>query len=226
MSSVRETMVFYTVWLVLALGYVLNMTYNWFIPEVNWVFKPLPVVLLALWVWRKTPDDALQHKPWIILALLCSAVGDVMLLMEDRFLYGLLAFLLAHLFYLRIFAQASSMAHIRWLVVMVIICGLLLGGYLLLPSVTGQLQIAVVSYMSVIGLMAIFAVLCKRVHWVAIPGVLTFLFSDLLLGYHIFVSPVAWGDQGIMGSYYAAQFLLAHSVVWYKEPLEDPFAVA
>lgn len=226
MSSVREMMVFYTVWLVLAVGYVLNMTYNWFIPDVNWVFKPLPVVLLALWVWRKTPLDAAQHKPWIVMALLCSAVGDVLLLMDNRFLFGLCAFLIAHLFYLRIFAQASSMAHIRWLVVTVVICGLLLGGYLVLPWVSGQLQIAVVGYMAVIGLMAIFAALCKRVHWVAIPGALAFLGSDLVLGYHVLVAPVAWGDQWVMGSYYVAQFFLAHAVVWYRKPIEDPFAVA
>lgn len=205
--------------------YVLNLHFTWFITEVNWVLKPLPVVLLLVWAWRTIPEEE-PLRVWVVAALGLSAVGDIVLLVPGQFILGLLAFLLAHLAYLRVFAHSASMAHIRWLIIIVVICGGLLGGYLIVPSLSGQLYVAVVAYMATLGAMAIAATLCKRVHWLAIPGVLLFMFSDTVLGYSTLVTPVDNSDVMVMVSYYLAQFCLAHALIWYREPEEDPFAVA
>ena len=52
-----------------------------------------------------TPDQILVSlKKWILLALLFSWVGDILLMFESErinfFLFGLLAFLIAHVFYI------------------------------------------------------------------------------------------------------------------------------
>lgn len=225
MEESRLVKWFYSLWFAVAVLYVLNLHFVWFVSEVNWVLKPLPVLMLLVWVWRTVaPEDPL--KVWVLAALALSAVGDIVLLIPDQFVTGLVAFLLAHLAYIRVFAHASSLAYIRWLIVIVIICGGLLGAYLILPALSGTLYGAVVAYMLTIGVMAIAATLCKKVHWIAIPGVLLFMFSDTVLGYSTLVNAVEYSDVAVMVTYYLAQFCLAHSVMWYREPEEDPFAVA
>ncbi|WLD57148.1 lysoplasmalogenase [Salinispirillum sp. LH 10-3-1] len=225
MEQSRSILWFYVIWCMAALGYVLNVYFTWFIPEVNWVLKPLPVLLLLFWVWRSVPAEE-PLKLWLMVALGLSSIGDIVLLIPGQFIVGLAAFLLAHLVYLKVFAHSASMAHIRWLVIIVIICAGLLGGYLILPDLNGQMYFAVLAYMVTLGAMAIAATLCKRVHWIAIPGVLLFMFSDTVLGYSTLVSAIDNSDVVVMVSYYLAQFCLAHALIWYREPEEDPFAVA
>lgn len=62
--------------------------------------KPIPVVLLALWVARRAEPS--RFRSFVVLGLAWCAVGDVVL-ETGRFVGGLAAFLLGHLAYLAAF---------------------------------------------------------------------------------------------------------------------------
>jgi uncharacterized membrane protein YhhN len=60
------------------------------------VVKPLPAVLLAVWVWV---EGRAPSTRFLAAGLLLSALGDLLLGLPDRFVLGLAAFLVAHLTY-------------------------------------------------------------------------------------------------------------------------------
>ena len=61
--------------------------------------KPLPVLALLGWLHDAPPTD---YRRWISLGLIFSLVGDVLLAWPgDLFIFGLGAFLFAHLAYLK-----------------------------------------------------------------------------------------------------------------------------
>src|SRR5215216_3613885 len=70
-----------------------------------YVFKPLTVVLIILVALETKHATTQQYKSLIVAGLLCSLVGDVFLMWpRDRFVAGLVSFLVAHLFYIAAFA--------------------------------------------------------------------------------------------------------------------------
>lgn len=68
----------------------------------RWMFylsKPTPILLMALSIVI-TPNPLSDFAWWIVAGLLLSALGDILLMHpKDKFVSGLLAFLLAHIAY-------------------------------------------------------------------------------------------------------------------------------
>src|ERR1043165_6191429 len=70
-----------------------------------YVFKPLTVVLIILVALQAKHETGAQYKSLVVGGLLCSLAGDVFLMWpRDRFVAGLVSFLVAHLFYIAAFA--------------------------------------------------------------------------------------------------------------------------
>ena len=74
------------------------------------VFKPLTTLLIIAWAWPRGADSPLQQQ-WVRIGLALSLAGDIALLWPKQgFLPGLIAFLLAHLAYIRAFCVPLRLA--------------------------------------------------------------------------------------------------------------------
>lgn len=82
-------------------------------PLLQALAKPIPVLILALWAFRQPGRDA----AWIAAGLGFSALGDLLLAQPvDAFVFGLLAFLIAHLLYLSAFVLRTRAPALGWAV--------------------------------------------------------------------------------------------------------------
>ncbi|XP_072455618.1 lysoplasmalogenase TMEM86B-like [Notamacropus eugenii] len=166
--------------------------------------KCLPILCLALFVHNHAPSG--PYGQFICVGLLCSALGDIFRSCPNQFLFGMVAFTLAHLFYLK----ALSCFPIRqYLLESVVVIFLLYFG-LLKPHLPSRLNLLVLIYIAILGLML----------WQALaqgnPAALGGLFlsiSNIVLAWDTFIRPLPSGHLIIMVTYYAAQALLALSTV-------------
>jgi uncharacterized membrane protein YhhN len=142
-------------------------------------------------------------------ALLLSLTGDILLALElqQGFIYGLIAFAFAHLFYAACFYRWKNWQnHYGWL-----FAGLALYMtamlYFILPA-SDPLQIPVVFYMLVIAVMTGSAIMVKASSKYILLGALLFVVSDSLLAVNKFMIVLPYENLLIMSSYYAAQYFL------------------
>ena len=148
------------------------------------IAKPaVPVALLAaaLLAHAWTPE-AQAARPWLVLGLVASLVGDVLLLPPGRFVPGLLAFLAAHLAYLVAFLQLPGEE--PWLVIGIAGAAVLLvtvGRKLVRAAAPLELAGPVAAYLVAITLMAVAATRTGEIG--AIAGAWLFVASDAMLGW-------------------------------------------
>ncbi|MBI3652895.1 MAG: lysoplasmalogenase [Acidobacteria bacterium] len=192
-----------------ALVYLLTLDRQPFSGSV--VIKALGMATLALLVLRvlKTLDGLLLSA-----ALLFSCIGDVMLAVRgaNLFLYGLLAFLLAHIFYIWLFArnlQRPLRLHSEQKIV-------LLGILLFSAAMTwwlwdgfGALKLLALIYLCAITLMCVMATLMNLPKRAVVIGALLFLLSDSLIAANKFKTTIPLSHYAIWISYYVGQGLLA-----------------
>ncbi|WP_166422108.1 lysoplasmalogenase [Paraglaciecola sp. 20A4] len=189
----------------LALSYIattLGTPYSW-----SFIHKALPILLLALVVWR---HSRLARK-WLLLGgILTSASGDMLLALpiQNSFVLGLASFALAHILYALFFLQWLNLKRITPL----FIC--LFGGYLfammfLLVPAVGNLRVPVIAYFVVISAMVFTAMGAQTPTASVRLGALLFVASDSLLAVNAFIIPLPMQSVFVMGTYYAAQFFIA-----------------
>jgi len=178
-----------------------------------YVFKPLTMVFIIA-IALLSPSSTYKHL--ILAGLLFSLAGDIFLMLpSDRFLHGLISFLVAHLFYIAAFTLDGGRSP-RFLTALPLLAygGLML--YLLLPGL-GKMKAPVTVYVLVILLMVWQA--CNR--WMstwmitgllATAGACLFAASDSILALNRFRRPMRSAQFLILASYFAAQWLIALSV--------------
>jgi alkenylglycerophosphocholine/alkenylglycerophosphoethanolamine hydrolase len=158
--------------------------------------------------------------------ILFSLTGDVLLLWIDRFfLYGLVAFLLAHVAYLIGFNMPTSPISL-WGFLMAVLIGL--GGGRVMRRILSammekgqtRMRIPVAVYSAVISLMLLSAMLkLTDPAWDAgasllvALGAFLFYLSDVVLAWNKFVTPIKNGRMLNIGLYHIAQILLVAGVV-------------
>jgi len=178
-----------------------------------YVFKPLTVVLIILVALQTKQATAASYKLLVVAGLLCSLAGDVFLMLpRDRFVAGLVSFLVAHLFYTAAFASGVGAWNVWWA------AGLLVYGASMLWLMwrgLGKLKAAVVVYVAAILLMA-WAALSRWPYagggaWAAI-GALLFVASDSALAWRRFRGEFGGAQALILATYFAAQWSIAVSV--------------
>lgn len=179
-----------------------------------YIFKPLTMVfilLIAILGQATLPF----YKYTIVVGLVFSLAGDVFLMLpSDRFVAGLVAFLIAHLFYIAAFVSEIS-ALIWWPLVPLVIYGIVI--YTILAPSLDKLKLPVLAYIVVIMIMAWLA--WER--WsqtgqsgvlLASVGAVLFVISDTILAINRFRGAFKPARALNLTTYFAAQWLIAGSV--------------
>jgi uncharacterized membrane protein YhhN len=181
-----------------------------------YVFKPLTTGLILFAACMADPSFATAYQRFILLGLLFSLAGDVFLMLPgDRFIQGLVSFLIAHVFYIAGFTSGTGFGHAGWIIAAVILAGAAMAA-LLLPF-TGKMRLPVLVYMMVILVMAqqswdrFYASRGTNSLFAAI-GATLFVFSDFLLAWNRFRRPFNSAEAVKLTAYFAAQLLIALSV--------------
>ena len=185
-------------------------------PALFYIFKPLTTLLilcipLSIWVSRKS-----RYVGYVSAGLLLSAIGDLLLsFAADYFLYGLIAFLLAHVAYLLAFSERTPFpASPRvWQTYFAFSIIFYLFLYHALPP---ALRIAVAVYCIFLTSMAAqamgrFLVRRDRFALAAALGALLFLISDCILSIDRFQSAISAVHWLVLVPYYMGQWLIAFS---------------
>ena len=156
------------------------------------------------------------YGSWVVVALVLSAIGDVALLGRSSrmFLFGLGSFLFGHVGYVLAFGVRGL--DVMWAAVafVALVPPVVFVLVWLLPH-AGSLRIPVVAYTAVISTMVAAAVgtvgvdLDLRI----LAGAVAFYLSDLAVARDRFVAPGRVNRTWGLPLYYAAQFLLAWTVV-------------
>ena len=179
------------------------------------VVKGLAISPLALLAFRRL--EGLTGR-LLALGLAFSSLGDVLLAVpgRDLFLFGLLAFLVAHLLYIVLFHRLRSPGG-RWV-------GLRLFGVLVLAAAMtawlwndlGELRIPVLVYVTAIATMAA-AAQRTALPWVAI-GALLFVVSDAVLAIGRFQGPFPLSATIVWVTYVAAQLAITAGILTRDRP--------
>ena len=215
------------VWLILAFIFaVLESFALWkSLNKLEHVVKPAVMVCLFVWLYLSTGLQGLTL--WFGLGILFSLAGDILLMISlDRmFIFGLIAFLLAHLAYLIGF-QNELMEVSAWSVVLIVILAVsavrVMRRIVSAIRAKGQtrLVIPVIVYSTVITVMLYAAMTTlSNPEWKAgaslLVGAGAFLFylSDVILALNKFVSPIKNGRIINIAAYHLGQIGLIAGVV-------------
>jgi uncharacterized membrane protein YhhN len=187
--------------------------------------KPLIVVVLLAWLYLSTNLKGRFHKR-IFTGLIFALAGDIFLMLQTNrpvfFIYGLIAFLLCHIFYIRAFTLDHKSnpnyknPYFLWAVgAFAIFCS---GLFFYLQPRLGVMQFPVLMYAIIITFMAIMAV--NRYGKVNIfsfklmlYGALFFLLSDSALAVNKFAQPIPQAGALIMATYMIAQYLVVYGTI-------------
>jgi uncharacterized membrane protein YhhN len=193
----------------------------------NWVAvararKPLeylckPATMVALVVVALALEPVIEgRRAWFVVALVLSLAGDVFLMLpRDRFIAGLVSFLLGHIAYvvgLRV--DGGTVAALLVAAVAVGAVAAVVGSRVVRavrrgpdPGLTGP----VVAYMIVISAMVACALATGNV--LAAAGASLFFASDALIAWNRFVRALPWAPVAIMVTYHLGQGGLVTSLV-------------
>ncbi len=182
---------------------------------VRTVLKAIPVSILIIPVLRD-----IRGFPGVFLtgALLGSVCGDVLLDLPDAgfFIYGLAAFLTAHVFYTVLFfryAGRPSGFDMAVIAVLILFAGLMIWIFRNIdPSLLGP----VVAYIVIIITMSIGALLVPASSRLLFWGALLFIASDLVLAVNKFLIDIPYGRPINITLYFLAQFSIvaAARAIW------------
>lgn len=178
------------------------------------VLKAIGVGVLAIIAFRllRTLDGILLGT-----GLAFGCLGDVLLGMGgDYFTFGLVSFLIGHLFYIAVFTRAFPKPFAASTPRKAIVAGLVLFSLGMLvwlwPSL-GGMAIPVTAYLFVITAMGVTATLSRySAAWVA-AGAFLFIFSDSLIAAGRFKDGIGAADHLIWPTYYIGQYLIAFGVL-------------
>ncbi|KAF2363846.1 YhhN-like [Trinorchestia longiramus] len=183
------------------------------------ILKALPVLSLVAFVLLHGMSfgDEYFYSRRILLGLLCSVVGDVLLVWDHLFLHGLGAFLVAQICYI----SAFGFKPLNLPAATVFYSLLAISLSFIVPPTEGALSIGVSVYSTVLATMVwrsvarvqLFEELWTWTKLCSCAGGIFFAFSDACIGIHHFYKPIPHSEVIIMGTYYAAQLGISLSVV-------------
>ncbi|GIV36725.1 MAG: hypothetical protein KatS3mg032_1104 [Cyclobacteriaceae bacterium] len=159
-----------------------------------------------------------------MLALFFCWVGDVLLMFESYFIFGLLAFLTGHLLFTAAWRQhrnpatPDSLTGLQRLRMAFPVVLYATGMVVVLYPHLDRLRVPVVLYAGVLAFMVLQALFrygrtsAASFGWVFAGSVL-FMVSDSLLAFNKFIGPVAHSGFWIMLTYISAQLLMVQGVI-------------
>jgi len=197
---------------------------GWPMPRI--VTKPLLMILLLVFVSVRL-EIVTTEKRLLQFAILASLLGDIFLLADNGssiwFMLGLIAFLVAHIFYIILFIKIrkKNQPRKKWNILVLVLLAAYVGFffYLLYPGL-GSLKVPVIIYAVVLASMLGTAYhafdLSKQAYGaITVLGAFLFLVSDSLLAINKFYSSFFLSSVLIMLTYGLAQLFIVLGVSKY-----------
>jgi len=185
---------------------------------VRYITKPFLMPLLIFYLLIETNSFDSSIKKWVVLALSFSWIGDVLLMFESLngnfFIFGLLAFLLAHIFYIILFDQVRVKEKVKQIIFPLLPIAIY---YFFLISLLqphlGEMKKPVSIYGLIICIMLSFAIDLWRikdrlVSLYVILGAFFFVISDSILAINKFYKSFEYAGIAIMLTYGIAQLFI------------------
>lgn len=171
-----------------------------------------PLVTVAAIVIAATSGGSVAAIVWVAIALVLCLVGDVALLPRvGRFLWGLAAFLTAHVVFAAGFiARGLESARVAGIALVIVALAAAAAAPTVLRGAAARgVYRAVRLYLVVISAMVVVGWATRN--WAIAAGSAAFFVSDGLLGWREFVASRRWMAVAVMVTYHAAILLLAWS---------------
>lgn len=181
----------------------------------------MPILMLSCFALR----DATVRKVGlpVMAALFFSWIGDIVLIQEEYFIYGLAAFFIAHVFYIISFLKSNFINHEVSMVnrapifmIALVFVGALI--FMILKPNLDELMIPVAFYIAIIiGMNAAALNRYKKVNtnsfWLIMIGALLFMLSDSIIAFNKFDHHIENARIYIMITYIVAQFLIVRGTL-------------
>jgi uncharacterized membrane protein YhhN len=187
--------------------------------KVEYIAGPGVILVLLAWLW--VASGYRSDLGWFALGLGFSLAGDIFLMLpKERFIPGLISFLLAHVAYLIGFNRVLPPLNLASLALAVLVGLTAIRLYRpisngLATSGHENLKGPVLAYSIFISLVLLSALITLvREEWLeetaglVSSGALLFFISDALLAWNKFVSPVRFGKLAVILTYHSGQVLL------------------
>jgi len=201
----------------------LALSKNWL--RLEYIAKP--AVMLILFFWLFTSVGLNGALLWFGLGILLSLLGDILLMISLNrfFLFGLIAFLLAHIAYIIGF-NIPLPEFSAWGIVFAVMISL--GGTRIIRRIVAALasnrqsamRMPILVYSLVISLMLLSAMMkLSDLTWDANAaalvsvGALLFYISDIILAWNKFVAPIQQGRIYNIAAYHLGQIALIAGVI-------------
>lgn len=191
----------------------------------RYISKPLLMPFLIIYFIFNTRPFISPLKKWIVLALVFSWAGDVLLIFDSMspsfFIFGLVAFLIAHIFYILFYETIIRREHLQknywWFIPVLIYYVSMI--YILSPHL-GDMKLPVRIYGIVISYMLIGALQTSMIRnqdaaRLMIAGSVLFITSDTLLAINKFHGSFEYAGIAVMLTYGIAQLLITLGAVRY-----------
>ncbi len=226
-------------WLILfLLVSAANLIGNAFsLAALSMITKPGLMLLLAIYFFNSV-DKSTQYGfvRTTLWALFFSWLGDILLIFEELFIFGLGAFMFAQVFYIFAYKHAvievdnNRSTFIRRLFwsASLLFFGFILY-YLMYPNLSGM-EIPVAIYCFVIAMMGVMAAqrngrTVLTSYSLTFFGALLFLTSDTILGLNRFVAPIENGAFYVMLTYLFAQWFIVEGLIKHYRFLQSEDAI-
>jgi len=151
----------------------------------------------------------------IVAGLFFGLLGDLFLEYENKFLFGMIAFLVGHIFYSFGFGMKFGIPNFNVFIITLLVLLILYFG-VLFKKVKG-FKLPIFIYVIVIGIMFSFTFAAGDIYYIRfllpLAGGL-FVFSDFLLAFQKFVRKIRYSEIIILGTYFLAQLLIALSTIF------------
>jgi uncharacterized membrane protein YhhN len=182
--------------------------------------KPSLMLILLVYYVFNTRKLAAGLKYPIIFALVFSWFGDVLLLIDKQtkslFVYGLIAFLIAHLFYIVYFwkiRRANKIEKLPNVLIFMAVAAYSLSLFAFIAPNVKNLLVPVAVYALVISTMlgaslAAFDFGKQNFGKICVAGTLFFIVSDSILAINRFAAPFEYAPVFVMLTYALAQLLI------------------
>ena len=195
--------------------------------ETSYRYFTKPLIMIALLMYFLQSTRLIKGsllRTAVSAALFCSFLGDVLLLNNNLFLFGLGAFFMTHVGYIIAFKltqnHSFNLLEVNFIKMFIynlplyIVAALI---YFLIHSQLNELKIPVIIYIMAIVMMVTMARerygrTNKTSFWQLFIGAILFFTSDSLLALDRFFYPIVDGDLLIMATYILGQLLIVMGI--------------
>ncbi len=198
------------------------LSFDFFSKDYCAISKSLSVFLLAAVV--AFYSFKIKNRFFIICALVLSGFGDIFLALgvEKHFLYGVLCFLGAHVFYIMTFLGYLQKPLFKSIQQKAMCIAAVLFGitmlFILKAHIPSTLAIPVYAYIVTLSFMFILSIGLTPFPSVVFWGAVLFCVSDSLLGINEFLLSYVGHNYLIWITYYAAQVLIVFGLILLNRP--------